>query len=87
MEKWIEGLISELKSKSTWDDGKKAFTAMPSAIEGMIRKHSAGIDSKLLRSHYEQAKSHLDQLVQEGDKYGGTLRRASARLSEFLKLM
>jgi hypothetical protein len=84
---WIEDLVSELKSKSTttWKGRKKAIAAMPNTIEGVIRHHSAKIDIKLLRSHYEQAKSHLDQLAQKNDPYSLTLRRASNRFSELLK--
>jgi hypothetical protein len=87
MDEWIEGLLSKLKSSSTrnWAAGKSAYRAMPSTIVRVIRDHSAGIDSKLLRSHYEAAKSHLDQLVQQNDPYADTFRGAADRLSELLK--
>jgi hypothetical protein len=89
MEERIEKLAAELKSKSTttWAGGKEAFSAMPNAIEQTIRKHSAGIDSKLLQSYYEEAKAYLDNLVQQSDPYAETLRTASARLSELLERM
>jgi hypothetical protein len=87
MDEWIEGLVAELRSKSTstWAAGKKAFTAMPSTVVLVIKAHSARIDPKLLRSHYKQAISHLDQLVQQNDPYAQTLRRASVHLSELLQ--
>jgi len=86
---WSEELVSKLKSGSTttWEGGKEAFTAMPNAVAHVISKHSAGIDSKLLRSHYKAAKSHLDQLVQQNDSHAQTLSLASAQLSELLKHM
>jgi len=82
IDEWREKLLAELKRVSTknWAGGKEAFAAMPSAIERAIREHSARIDPKLLRPYYKRAKSHFDKLVQQGDSYAETLRRASLLL-------
>ncbi len=87
MDEWIEGLVSKLKSSSTrnWAAGKSPYRAMPSTIVRVIKDHSAGVDSRVLRSRYQAARSHLDQLVLEKDPYADTLRLASDRLSQLLK--
>ncbi len=81
------GLVSKLKSSSTrnWAAGKSHYGAMPSTIVRVFRDHSAGINSKVLRSRYEAAKSHLHQLVQQNDRYADTFRGAADRLSQLLK--
>jgi len=84
---WTERLIAELKalSTSTWGSGKRAFGAMPAAIERAIKKQSGRIGPKLHRPYYEQAKQQIDQLILEGDKYADTLRVASDHLSFLLQ--
>ena len=47
------------------------------AIERAIGEHSARIDSELLKPYCKRAKSHFDKLVQQGDSYAETLRRAA----------
>ena len=64
---------------------KVTYRAMPSTIVRVIKDHSAGVDSRVLRSRYQAARSHLDQLVLEKDPYADTLRLASDRLSQLLK--
>jgi|HubBroStandDraft_3_1064219.scaffolds.fasta_scaffold700210_1 hypothetical protein len=84
--KWVEGLLEELKRKSAsnWGAGKRPFAAMPNTIARIITKHSDMLESKLRRSYYESAKAHFDELVLQGDPYAKTLRRASTELSELL---
>ena len=88
-DEWVEGLLAKLKQASTgnWESGKRTFTAMPATIERAIKEHSQGVDPKLLRSHYERAKSHFDRLIEQADPYAATLRQAAQRLSDLLKRM
>lgn len=81
---WVAGLLEELKRKSSsnWGAGKRPFAAMPNTIARIIKKHSDMIKPELHRSYYESAKAHFDELVQQGDPYAATLRRASTHLSE-----
>ena len=83
---WVEGLLEELKRKSTsnWGAGKRPFAAMPNTIARIIKNHSDKTKPELRRSHYESAKAHFDELVRQGDPYAATLRRASTELSELL---
>jgi hypothetical protein len=83
IDEWPEKLLVELECVSTnaLAGNEEAFAATPSAIEWAIREQSAGIDPKLLKSYYRQAKSHFDNLVRQGHPYAETLRRASLLLS------
>jgi hypothetical protein len=83
IDEWIEKLLAELKRVSTkvLAGEREAFAATPSAIERAIREHCDRIDPTLLRPYYKRAKSHLDKLVQQGDSYAETWRRASLLLS------
>jgi len=83
---WVEGLLEELKRKSTsnWGDGKRPFAAMPNTIARIIKSHSDKTKPELRRSYYESAKAYFDELVRQGDPYAKTLRRASTELSELL---
>jgi hypothetical protein len=83
VEEWSEQLIAELKGVSTiaLAGDEATFAAAPSAIERVIREHSAGIDPKFLKSYYRRAQSQFDELVRQGDPYAETLRRASLLLS------
>jgi hypothetical protein len=82
-DEWVEGLLEKLKSASTqsWAVAHESFVAMPNTIERVIRQHSAGVDPELLKSHRERAKSHFEGLIQQGDPYAETLRRACSFLS------
>jgi hypothetical protein len=83
---WVEGLLAELKSKSTrhWD-GKPGDMAMPVAIGRIITNHSEMIEPELRRAYCEQAISRFNQLIEQGDPYAGTLSRASAHLAHLGK--
>jgi hypothetical protein len=61
---WVEGLLAELKSKSTrnWD-GKPGDMAMPVAIGRIITNHSEMIEPELRRAYCEQAISRFNQLI------------------------
>jgi hypothetical protein len=83
---WVEGLLAELKSKSTrnWD-GKPGDMAMPVVIGRIITNHSEMIEPELRRAYCEQAISRFNQLIEQGDPYAGTLSRASAHLAHLGK--
>jgi hypothetical protein len=53
---WVEGLLEELKRKSTsnWGDGKRSFAAMPNTIARIIKSHSDKTKLELRRSYYER---------------------------------
>jgi hypothetical protein len=79
---WVEGLLAELKSKSTrnWD-GSPGDMAIPIAIGRIVTDHSEMIEPELRRAYCEQAISRFNQLIKQGDPYAGTLSRASAHLA------
>jgi len=78
IDEWTKKLLAELERVSTnkLAGEMEDFAAAPSAIERAIREHLDRIDPSLIRLYSMRAKSHFDNLVQQGDYYAETLRRA-----------